>query len=768
MIFTSPYTDANTGKLVMTAAVPLYHNPAQRSQFAGVVAIDFSIADLQNRILGHRILDDGYAYVMAATDGGAVIHKDLDESQPPVSIAELEGVSPSTEFVEDMRAGCDGTAEYERDQYEDTFAYPGVERADIEQGPWLMSYSPETSVGLAGCSSTVGHGFGYSIGLTVSAAALQKPFDEMNTKLAFLIFIALVVLGCVVLLGVLLMSCIARNIGKATVKPIDSLLSLTMKINQGSEFVTKETIDATMGTDTKNHGPELALLVDTYKKMVTVVQAANFQLGAGEYSRALSSYEEALVLFENMGNQRGIGRCQNNMAVAYMELANEAQEAGDMSSKIRYHGLAHQSILGAIEVGRQEVEAAGQRTNSGGGSDRAKTELQKTLGHFLHVHTTISLAGLTEGGHYKELKPGEDSNPLISKAEESRALADSVTNDPMRMLDSRCMLAALRGAVHTGNDQSLPEYGSSGDYWKDAEQFVAAYAPNLSTDPPQCVLKQRLLVQKANDAEARRASPGQDRSHGQQVADQLRIEALRTGPFCEVRSLLDAATALACRGGHRTYGAEALTKVRNLAGGAGAPKAVHFVLDYSGSMAGSQIRSCIESIDSIFQEHLHADDHVALTTFSNSVRAKVPWMIKRGNESSISSGIRGCNRPGGGTAIWDAIVYATGTSGNAAPPDANGSLWICLLTDGEDNSSRSSVEEAKRRIRELTKENKLNGIITISAGSGVSDATKGILRELANASKSGISISTGADSESIRDAFGQAAAAMRNDLVLPY
>jgi uncharacterized protein YegL len=489
------------------------------------------------------------------------------------------------------------------------------------------------------------------------------------------------------------------------------------------------------------------------------VQAANFQLSAGQYSKALASYEEALALFENMNNQRGIGRCNNNIAVAYMEMANEAGQAGDISTKTRYNGLSKIHIMAAINVARDEMDSSSTRTNSGGGSEEARTALVKTLGHYLHVFCTISLADLTEGGSYKGMGADEDSAALITAAQDSQKYADSTSSDPIRMLDCRCMLAALRVAVQPLSNQYLP------DQWQEAERFVAQYLPNTPMDPPQCVLKQRLLVRKAADAEAKATSSGQRTTQCQAYADQLRMEALRTGPFCDLRSLIEAATALACRGEHRTYGAEALSAINRLAKVTSA-KAVHFLLDYSGSMAGSQITSCVNSIKSIFEEHMSGDDHVALTTFNTSVRPKVPWMAKRGHESTISSGIGNCTNPGGGTAIWDAVVFAANPS--KTPKEASGSLWICLLTDGEDNSSRNSVETAKQRIQAMTRDKTLKGLITISAGRGVTEGTKHILRTLAQASQSGLSIETGADQESIREAFGQAAAAMENELVLNY
>ena len=54
----------------MTAAAPIYLDTSPQ-RLAGVVAIDFSVDDLDESILDTSILGDGYAYVMA-DDGGAV------------------------------------------------------------------------------------------------------------------------------------------------------------------------------------------------------------------------------------------------------------------------------------------------------------------------------------------------------------------------------------------------------------------------------------------------------------------------------------------------------------------------------------------------------------------------------------------------------------------------------------------------------------------------------------------------------------------------
>merc|ERR550537_334467 len=109
-------------------------------------------------------------------------------------------------------------------------------------------------------------------------------------------------------------------------------------------------------------------------------------------------------------------------------------------------------------------------------------------------------------------------------------------------------------------------------------------------------------------------------------------------------------------------------------------------------------------------------------------------MAKRGHESTIASAIASANHPGGGTSIWDAVVYAADSS--KTPPEASNTLWICLLTDGEDNCSRNSVATATQQIQSMTRDKTLKGLITITAGSGVSEGTKQKLRTLAQASQS--------------------------------
>ena len=152
-----------------------------RHQFVGVIAIDFSIADLDAAILGTQILGDGYAYLMSAVDGGAVIHKNQDRSAAPCSsqepeecIAALEQ-APDAEFWPRMRSGCTSRADE-----------PAFTRSDGTT--WLAAFAPEVAVGTAAnCGAAQPNALGYVVGLTVSEEAVHSPFAVLDERRAEII-----------------------------------------------------------------------------------------------------------------------------------------------------------------------------------------------------------------------------------------------------------------------------------------------------------------------------------------------------------------------------------------------------------------------------------------------------------------------------------------------------------------------------------------------------------------------------------------------------
>ncbi len=69
----------------------------------------------------------------------------------------------------------------------------------------------------------------------------------------------------------------------------------------------------------------------------------------------------------------------------------------------------------------------------------------------------------------------------------------------------------------------------------------------------------------------------------------------------------------------------------------------------AGSMSGSKIRSAIENVQNIFQDHIQGHDSIMVMTFNGQVNTDIPMSLKSGKEHSITSKIATLNSPNGGT-----------------------------------------------------------------------------------------------------------------------
>jgi VWFA-related protein len=120
------------------------------------------------------------------------------------------------------------------------------------------------------------------------------------------------------------------------------------------------------------------------------------------------------------------------------------------------------------------------------------------------------------------------------------------------------------------------------------------------------------------------------------------------------------------------------------------PLSVIFVLDISGSVAGSKMEHLRQGIDLIVKD-LHPDDRAALVTFSHRIWLRTPLMSDfKALQSMLSSA-----EAAGGTSLRDAVFSALAIS------DVQDSRpLLVVFSDGLDNMSWMSadiVEKAARR-----------------------------------------------------------------------
>merc|ERR1711916_297758 len=168
------------------------------------------------------------------------------------------------------------------------------------------------------------------------------------------------------------------------------------------------------------------------------------------------------------------------------------------------------------------------------------------------------------------------------------------------------------------------------------------------------------------------------------------------------------------------------------------PKHVLFVLDTSGSMAGSRIKECRSSVVTILESYMYRNDAVS-------------WVFSQENVTKKLRDLKGMTARGtrctGGTAFYDALLGSIHHVRDAEIENTN--QWIVALTDGEDNRSRTAAAVVARAVRD----NSIN-IIIITVGTLQNRAA---VQSITDAAEQGRGILITAEgTEAISSAFSQA------------
>ena len=122
------------------------------------------------------------------------------------------------------------------------------------------------------------------------------------------------------------------------------------------------------------------------------------------------------------------------------------------------------------------------------------------------------------------------------------------------------------------------------------------------------------------------------------------------------------------------------------------PVSLGIVVDTSGSMAGEKWSSAVNSIDRFFRLMNDEFDEFFLYRFSASPDLVADWTNDR-NRLAMSLGRI---HPNGGTAMYDAAAEAV----PMAQSGQNRKKAVVIISDGNDTSSRSSVSDVRRIVRE--------------------------------------------------------------------
>ena len=433
---------------------------------------------------------------------------------------------------------------------------------------------------------------------------------------------------------------------------------------------------------------EIALLYDTFRGLVTALRFGNEEYYSGNLSRAMDNYQMALDLFTTMENTKGVGICYNN-------IANIQKARGRLKE-------ANVSYLKAIEIG--------------------ETLLKKSTSEQEKLEIILSLASRNNNIAmlYMEIEKYDIAEELLQKSLDYDLLIDNKKGYATRY--------GNLGLIYLAQDKLEMS----------KETFYKAYelATNLDSQRTIAYAEMNLGIyhrkiadnEKAKDYLFSAAEQAQDLDTRVVVTSLVNLKEI----FVE-----EGATDLAT---------EIDNKLAVYQIGVQKPKNIIFVLDHSGSMSMAQ-RSLqsINGIASIFENQVAEDDVVSFLLFNYSGQT----LINQKPKSSLpdfQSWIKTLKKPTGGTAMYDAIGDAFDIASKVGLTD---DVWIIVLTDGDDNSSRRYTQKS---ILKLV--NEIREINLVIIGVGGLNKDRDTLKKIAQLAANGlfISIESGVDG-AITEAF---------------
>jgi VWFA-related protein len=122
------------------------------------------------------------------------------------------------------------------------------------------------------------------------------------------------------------------------------------------------------------------------------------------------------------------------------------------------------------------------------------------------------------------------------------------------------------------------------------------------------------------------------------------------------------------------------------------PVSLGIVLDTSGSMAGDKMAAARMALNRFLLELLGPEDEVFLYRFDSHPELVHEWTTDRGRVSAALNRIH----PRGGTAMYDALAEAI----PLVQAGKHRKKALVIISDGNDTSSRTAIEDLKQQIRE--------------------------------------------------------------------
>lgn len=725
IVFIPPRT-ASTGFLDVTASTMITSDGTSTGTLQGVLNVNALAQTLANSVNSLRILTTGYAFVISSQNPTVVIVHPmlLDVS---VCVSKIEGVPAGLRCVET------GFSDSEWASFQANvlpLLSAGYTGAYLKGGSeWKISSSPLPT------NSTY-----YTMVVTVPTSEVLQVVTDVNTNVKKAIdtenaaFITIIVL--VGFFNIMLLFLLVRSMDSA----IKELVAACKVIAEG------DLADVTLPPPSYASSADMLSLLEAFSSMLLAFKFGSDAFTRGDLHRARVVFADAILLFENICNDRGCGIAYNNAAAVDMALGKfEDAAAGYMLSiSIAQANLqATHAVVCAQPLGKV---ASGAQSDQ---IEKAKRLAIKTLSNRIGNYAGL----LIESGSQSEdpislleyaQNLDEDIAYIYGWTVKQTLMASYYQKQGEIPSAERCLRTAIERVRISLSSAAGADVAELSAAFQLAYYSLARHFADQCEGDSAKKMKVNVNALKARacnllaDALATHAQH-EPRTTGKCISLLLKL----TDSEPEKAAMTSLATTLGIPLGTAAAG----------------KKRVAFLLDYSGSMAGSKISAAVSALAAVFDEHIRDTDEVFLAIFNNNFQVIFDLSEKRENMDSKRRAIQSLNRPGGGTKFFDSVSSALERLRRDATPGATN--WIVALTDGDDNQSSMGREQLERNLKEATK--LLSGLIVIAVGQDVQPEP---LRKLANATAKGCLLLADGSAQSISEAFAKAAEMIESHVML--